>query len=125
MQETHNSEQTKINDRATLLSHLAGELHALISFCLETGIQLWVRFTGKLVRRAEAPWLGGPLGGEERGGTNNYQRVAPHERLLNRTPPDAGRPPQPKVLRGPSLQPHRVHPHNPPLYRASAPSSPR
>jgi hypothetical protein len=110
MRETHNSEQTKINDRATLLSHLAGELHALISFCLETGIQLWVRFTGKLVRRAEAPWLGGPLGGKERIGTSIYERVAQHEGLLMRTPPDAGLLPNLNVLRGPSFNPDAVHP---------------
>src|SRR5260370_37199584 len=88
MQETHNSEQTKINDRATLLSHLAGELHALISFCLETGIQLWVRFTGKLVRRAEGSGLGGPLGGKERIGTGIYDTAAPHVSLLMVTPAD-------------------------------------
>src|SRR5260370_3506402 len=90
MQETHNSEQTKINDRATLLSHLAGELHALISFCLETGIQLWVRFTGKLVRRAEAPWLGGPLGGKKSIGTSIHERVPPHGGVVRR-PPTAAR----------------------------------
>src|SRR5260370_3485662 len=106
MQETHNSEQTKINDRATLLSHLAGGLHALISFCLETGIQLWVRFTGKLVRRAEAPWLGGPLGGKERVGTTIFERVAPHQSLLMRPPPDARLLLHLYVLRGPPSKPH-------------------
>src|SRR5258708_32227978 len=110
MQETHNSEQTKIIDRATLLSHLAGELHALISFCLETGIQLWVRFTGKLVRRAEAPWLGGPLGGEERGGTSLYERVAQPQGVLMVTPPDAGLLPHLKVLREPSVKSDAVQP---------------
>src|SRR5260370_21786304 len=110
MQETHNSEQTKINDRATLLSHLAGELHALISFCLETGIQLWVRFTGKLVRRAEAPWLGGPLGGKERVGTSIYHRGAQPEGLLMRTPPDSRAPPHLDVLPRPFFTPPRRHP---------------
>ena len=110
MQETHNSGQTKINDRAALLSHLAGGLHALISFCLETGIQLWVRFTGKLVRRAEGSWLSGPLGGKERIGTGIYERVAQHEGLLMRTSPDAGLLPNLNVLRGPSFNPDAVHP---------------
>src|SRR5258708_37391366 len=109
MQETHNSEQTKIIDRATLLSHLAGELHALISFCLETGIQLWVRFTGKLVRRAEAPWLGGPLGGKKRLGTSIYEPVPEPQGLLLRNVPDPGLFPNLYCFRGPFFPPQTRH----------------
>jgi hypothetical protein len=110
MREPHISERTKISDRVTLFSRLAEGLHSLISFCLETGIRLWVRFTGKLVRRADAPWLGAPLGGKERIGTGIYERVAQHEGLLMRTPPDAGLFPNLNVLRGPSFNPDAVHP---------------
>src|SRR5713226_5984974 len=110
MRELHNSDHTDFRSRATLFSRLAGGLHALISFCLETGIQLWVRFTGKLVRRADAAWLSGPLGGKERIGTGIYERVAQHEGLLMRTPPDAGLLPNLNVLRGPSFNPAAVHP---------------
>jgi hypothetical protein len=110
MREPHISERTKISDRVTLFFRLAEGLHSLISFCLETGIRLWVRFTGKLVRRADVPWLGAPLGGKERIGTGIYERVAQHEGLLMRTLPDAGLLPNLNVLRGPSFNPDAVHP---------------
>jgi len=61
-------------------SDAPGVLHGLISFCLESGIHLWVQLTGKLVRKSEAPWLAGPLGGRERIGTGIYERVAKAER---------------------------------------------
>src|ERR1700740_1126226 len=67
-------------------SGLAGAVHAFISFCLEGGIHLWVQLTGRLVRKSDAPWLGGPLGGRERNGTGIYERIAQAENLLIRTP---------------------------------------
>src|SRR6266853_3121879 len=91
-------------------SDAPGVLHGLISFCLESGIHLWVQLTGKLVRKSEAPWLAGPLGGRERIGTSIYERVAKAEGLLIRTPPDAGLLEHFNVLRGPNFNPDAVHP---------------
>src|SRR4030088_3212173 len=91
-------------------SDAPGVLHGLISFCLESGIHLWVQLTGKLVRKSEAPWLAGPLGGRERIGTGIYERVAKAEGLLIRTPPDAGLLENFNVLRGPNFNPDAVHP---------------
>jgi hypothetical protein len=97
-------------DCAAPPSGLAGALHAFISFCLEGGIHLWVRLTGKLVRKSDAPWLVAPLGGRERIGTGIYERVAQTEGLLIRTPPNAGLLEHFNVLRGPDFNPDAVHP---------------
>src|SRR6266478_9293098 len=110
MAQSHNPISPGGEDRAAPLSGLAGLLHAFISFCLEGGIHLWVRFTGRLVRRSDAPWLVGPLGGRERIGTGIYERVAHTEGLLIRTPPNAGLLEHFNVLRGPDFNPDAVHP---------------
>src|SRR6267142_5606223 len=91
-------------------SDAPGVLHGLISFCLESGIHLWVQLTGKLVRKSEASWLAGPLGGRERIGTGIYERIAKAEGLLIRTPPDAGLVEHFNALRGPNFDPDTVHP---------------
>ena len=91
-------------------SGLISVVHGFISFCLENGIHLWVRLTGKLVRKSEAPWLTGPLGGKERIGTSIYERVAKAEGLVIRTPPNAGLLEHFNVLRGPNFNPDAVHP---------------
>jgi hypothetical protein len=85
-------------------------LHGLISFCLEGGIHLWVRFTGRLVRKSEASWLVGPLGGRERIGIGIYERVAQAQGLVIRTPSNAGLLEHFNVLRGPDFNPDAVHP---------------
>jgi hypothetical protein len=104
------SNSTAAEDCPTPRSGLFGFLHGLVSFCLEGGIHLWVRFTGKLVRKSEAPWLAGPLGGRERIGTGIYERVARTEGLQIRTPPNAGLLEHFNVLRGPNFNPEAVHP---------------
>src|SRR5258708_26623187 len=81
-----------------------------MSYGMESGIHLWVQLTGKRVRKSEAPWLAGPLGGRERIGTSIYERVAKAEGLLIRTPPDAGLVEHFNVLRGPNFNPDAVHP---------------
>jgi hypothetical protein len=91
-------------------SNASGILHELVSLCLEGGIHLWVQLSGKLVRKSEAPWLAGPLGGRERIGTGIYESVAKAEGLLIRTPPDAGLLEHFNVLRGPNFNPDAVHP---------------
>jgi hypothetical protein len=95
---------------STAPSGLAGLLHGFISSCLEGGIHLWVRLTGRLVRKSDAAWLVGPLGGRERIGTGIYQRVAQTEGLLIRTPPHAGLLENFNLLRGPNFNPDAVHP---------------
>lgn len=110
MAQLQNSLPNKGEDRAAPPSGLAGALHALISSCLEGGIHLWVRLTGRLVRKSDASWLAGPLGGRERIGTGIYERVAQAEGLLIRTPPNAGLLENFNVLRGPNFNPDSVHP---------------
>jgi hypothetical protein len=109
MAQTHNPLAAG-EDCAAPPSGLAGALHAFISFCLEGGIHLWVQLTGRLVRKSDAPWLAGPLGGRERIGTGIYERIAQAENLLIRTPPHAGLLENFNLLRGPNFNPDAVHP---------------
>src|SRR5258708_7381152 len=110
MTQLHNSVSTAGEDRIAPVGGLAGGAHRLISFFLEGGIHLWVKTTGRLVRKSEAPWLDGPLGGKERIGTGIYERVARAEGLLVRTAPNAGLLENFNLLRGPSFNPDAVHP---------------
>jgi hypothetical protein len=110
MAQLQNSALTAVGDCAAPPSGLAGALHDFISFCLEGGIHLWVQLTGKLVRKGDALWLEGPLGGRERIGTGIYERVARAEGLLIRTPPHAGLLENFNLLRGPNFNPDAVHP---------------
>src|ERR1041385_9035610 len=89
---------------------IASALHSLVGYALETGIHLWVRLTGKLVRKSDAPWLSAPIGGRERIGTEIYERVARDERLETRTPAGAGLLENFNSLRGPAFDPDAVHP---------------
>jgi hypothetical protein len=107
MAQLQNSSSPVPEDRAAP-SGLAGFFHGIISFCLEGGTHLWVRLTGKLVRKSDAPWLVGPLCGRERAGI--YERVAREEGLLIRTPPHAGLLENFNLLRGPNFDPNAVHP---------------
>src|SRR6266436_7874 len=79
MVQLQNSALTAVEDCDAPPSGLAGALHGFISFCLEGGIHLWVQLTGKLVRKGDAPWLVGPLGGRERIGTGIYERAAEYQ----------------------------------------------
>jgi hypothetical protein len=110
MAQLQNSLPNKGEDCAPPRSGLAGAAHALVSFCLEGGIHLWVRLTGRLVRKSDAPWLASPLGGRERIGTGIYERVAQAEGLHIRTPPNTGLLENFNVLRGPTFHPDAVHP---------------
>src|SRR4029077_8400267 len=110
MAQLENSISPVGEDHAATPSGLAGLVHGFTSFCLEGGIHLWVRLTGRLVRKSDAPWLAGPLGGRERIGTGIYERVAQAEGLLIRTPPHAGLLQHFNVLRGPNFNPDAVHP---------------
>jgi hypothetical protein len=109
MTQLQNSPSSAGEDRAGP-SGLLGVVHGCISFCLEGGIHLWVRLTGRLIRKSEAPWLATPLGGRERIGTGIYERVAQAEGLEIRTPPHAGLLANLNLLRGPNFNPDAVHP---------------
>ena len=85
-------------------------LYDVIAFFLEGGIQLWVRITGKRVRKADAPWLNCPLGERGRIGTGIYERIAREENLQMRVPPAAGLIPDFNSLRGPGFNPDVIHP---------------
>jgi len=105
-----NSASPAGEDYGVATSGLPGVMYGIISFCLEGGIHLWVRLTGRLVRKSEAPWLAGPLGGRERIGTGIYERIAKAGGLELRTPPHAGLLEHFNVLRGPTFNPDAVHP---------------
>ena len=92
------------------ISAIGRVLHDTIGYCLETGIHIWVRLTGKLVRKSDAPWLWAPLGKRERIGTGIYERVAREEGLEMRTPANAGLLENFNLLRGPTFNPDSVHP---------------
>jgi len=85
-------------------------LYDLIAFFLEKGINLWVRTTGKRMRKDDAPWLRCPLGERGRIGTGIYERIARDENLEIRVPPGAGLIPDFKALQGPAFDPEAIHP---------------
>ncbi len=82
----------------------------LIAFLLDGGIQIWVRITGKRIRKVDAPWLCCPLGEGGRIGTGIYERIARDENLQIRVPPGAGLIPDFNALRGPGFNPDAIHP---------------
>ena len=85
-------------------------LYNLIAFFLEEGIQVWIRLTGKRIRKTDAPWLSCPLGELGRIGTGIYERIAQDEKLQIHAPHDAGLVPDFNALRGPGFNPDVVHP---------------
>src|ERR1700682_3084352 len=85
-------------------------LYDLIAFFLESGIQIWVRITGKRLRESDAPWLRCPLGERGRIGTGIYERIAREENLQIQVPPGAGLIPDFNALRGPNFNPDAIHP---------------
>jgi len=91
-------------------SGFAGAFYSIISFFLEGGIQVWVRLTGKRLRKADAPWLSCPLGKRGRIGTAIYERIAREEHLQIRVPTNAGLIPDFNALNGPSFNPESIHP---------------
>ena len=109
MAQLQNSLTTTGEDCSAPSSGFAGAVHGLISFCLEGGIHLWVKLTGRLLRRGDVPWLAGPLGGRDRIGTEIYERVAQAEGLLIRRPANAGLLENFNLLRGPNFNPDSVH----------------
>jgi hypothetical protein len=89
-------------------SGFRGTISSIISFFLEGGIHLWIKISGKSVRREDAPWVVAPLGEPGRIGTGIYERIALAEGLQIRVPSDAGLIPDFEYYRGPSFNPDAV-----------------
>jgi hypothetical protein len=83
-------------------------LRDAIGFCLEWGIELLVRLTGKRVLKTDTPWLDCPLGKPGRIGTSIYERIAREAGLQIDMPADAGLIPDFNTLRGPSFDPYAI-----------------
>jgi hypothetical protein len=95
-------------------------LRNAIGFCLEWGIEILVRTTGKRVPKTDAPWLNCFLGQPGRIGTGIYERIAAEAELRIEVPGDAGLIPDFAALRGPSFNPYAVRPEIRDFYEHSA-----
>jgi hypothetical protein len=74
-------------------------------------IQVYLRVFGRTVRKADVPWLLGPIGSDGRIGEGPYQEVATREGLtIDRHAVDAGLIPDFDVLAGPDFDPARTVP---------------
>jgi hypothetical protein len=91
-------------------SGLWAGLRNAIGFCLEWGIEILVRATGKRVAKQEAPWLSCFLGQPGRIGAGVYERIAAEAGLRVDGPRDAGLIPAFHALRGPSFNPYAIRP---------------
>jgi hypothetical protein len=84
------------------------------------GIRQWVRLCGKLLSRAEAPWLDCPMGPRGRIGASFYARLAEREHLRLQPSPDAGLLPDFDALRGDEFDPAMVRPEIRDFYQHTA-----
>jgi hypothetical protein len=91
-----------------------------IGFCIEWGIEILVRTTGRTVAKAQAPWLGCFLGRPGRIGTAIYERIAAEAHLRMEAPGDAGLIPDFGALRGPSFNPYAIRPEIRDFYEHAA-----
>jgi hypothetical protein len=89
-------------------SGLVSMLRNIIGFCLEWGIEILVRVTGKCVIKTDTPWLACFLGQPGRIGTGIYERIAAGAGLHMDVPEDAGLIPEFGALRGPSFDPSTI-----------------
>jgi hypothetical protein len=101
-------------------SGLWAGMRSAIGFCLEWGIEILVRTTGKRVAKEEAPWLSCFLGQPGRIGTGIYERIAAEAGLRIDVPPDAGLIPDFNALRGPSFNPYTIRPEIRDFYEHAA-----
>jgi len=74
-------------------------------------IRLYLRLFGRTVRKADVPWLLGPIGPDGHIGERLYQLVAEHEGLtIDRASTDAGLVPDLGALAGPAFDAERTDP---------------
>ncbi len=79
-------------------------------YATDWGTQLWVRATGRVVRRAEAPWLDGPAGRTARIGTRFLEELAAAEGLRVVEGREGSGLADLGHLRGGGFDPGRIHP---------------
>ena len=86
---------------------------------LEWGIQLWVAWSGREVRIAEAPWLEGPIGNKYIG-AEFYEGYAREVGLETVTDEDTGLLPSFYTLAGERFDPSLVRPEIQDFYERTA-----
>jgi hypothetical protein len=89
---------------------IRGFFYSVLGFLLQKCIEWLVRFTGRRVRKADAPWLDCVMGRNGRIGTSVYQQIAEEQKLQLNMPPGTGLIPDFDALHGPSFAPEKVHP---------------
>lgn len=86
-------------------------LPALLGAIGAAVIRLYLRLFGRTVRKADVPWLLGPIGPEGEVGERPYHMVAEREGLtIDRAAGDAGLLPDFNVLAGGVFDPAKTHP---------------
>jgi len=120
MTEPANRDAARLPSEAPSKLRVGAAVHGLISFMLEGSIHIWVRLTGRFIRKADAPWLSCPLGERGRIGTAIYERIAQREKLEIRSNRNAGLILDFNSLRGPSFDPDAVRPEVRHFYERTA-----
>ncbi len=113
-----NGPKTAVTDRPS--SSVLSMLRNAIGFCLEWGIEIMVRVTGKRVRKTDAPWLSCFLGQPGPIGTRIYERIAAEQGFRIEAPGNAGLIPEFSALRGPSFNPYAIRPEIRDFYEHAA-----
>jgi hypothetical protein len=97
-----------VNSADTSSTRLVSKFRNAVGVCLEWGIELLVRVTGKRVSKSDGAWLNCFLGRPGRIGTGIYERIAAEAGLRINVSEDAGLIPDFGALRGPSFDPDTV-----------------
>lgn len=88
-----------------------GRLELLLGATAVAVIRLYLRLAGRTVRKADVPWLLGPIGPEGAIGERAYHHVAESEGLtIDRDAPNAGLVPDFGALAGPEFDVAKVDP---------------
>jgi hypothetical protein len=86
------------------------KMNTAVSAMSAGGIRLWVRATGRRVRKQSAPWLECPMGPPGRIGAEFYAYLAERDCLQIKPSPDAGLLPSFDALKGADFDSCAVHP---------------
>ena len=93
-----------MSDQPQRVQTLLGRIGAVV-------IRAYLRLFGRMVRKADVPWLAGPIGREGEIAEGPYRAVADREGLtLDENSTDAGLLPDFDVLAGPDFDPAKTHP---------------
>lgn len=94
-----------------MASTKGGRLQLLLGAAAVAVIRTYVRLSGRTVRKADVPWLLGPIGPEGAIGDQAYQHVAEREGLtIDREAPNAGLLPDFGELAGPEFDVAKADP---------------